>query len=94
MHGADVIGHRIEDQLHSPPMQRVGQMAQVSHGAEMGVGAIEIRRAVAVVGLGSAIVVIHGRSPQGGDAELLEIVKMLLNSAKIPAMPAAREIPL
>ena len=89
MHSAHVIGYGIEDHLHAAVMQSVRQTG-AGRPCEPKCGSVlvEVGRAVAVVSLGAAIVVVYRRGPEGGDAELLEIVEMLFDPAKIAAMPA------
>ena len=69
-------------------------MTQVRHRAEVRIGAVEIGRAVAVVRLGPAIVVIDRRCPERSDTELLQIIQVLLDAAKVASVPAARLLAL
>src|ERR1700690_970647 len=60
----------------------------------MRIDPVHISGSVSVIALGLTQVCIHGSNPNGGEAELLNIVQMLADTAKIASMPAARLCPL
>jgi hypothetical protein len=86
--GADVIGHAIEDELHVARVQSGCEGLEVVEVAEVLVNAIEVGSAVAVIAL-RLVILFDGGDPDGGDAELLEVVEMLRDAAQVSAMPAA-----
>ena len=87
---AKMIGHQVDDQLHAPCVQRVGKMAVIVQRSEVRIDSVEIGGRIAVIGLGHCAVRCDGRGPQRCDAQLVQIIQMLLDAGQVAAMPSAR----
>ena len=87
MEWAHVVRHGIQHQLHTAGMQSLGQLLQIAHRSIVLVHGVVVGGMVAVVRLGS-VVLIYGCGPNSGRADLLQIVEVLLDAAEIAAVPA------
>ena len=82
---ANVIGDRVEENLHAPFMRSGHEIFVVCKSSQMRIDGIKIYRAVSVVILCGPIL-HHWREPQSRDSQLLQIGKVILNSTQIAAM--------
>ncbi len=83
---ADVVGDVVEDELHAAAVELGGEMAVGSESAEAGLDRVHIGGAVAVVVAGPGVVLQDGREPDGGDAELLEVVEVIDDALEVAAV--------
>jgi hypothetical protein len=91
MRRADMIWHSIEHKFHASRVHGIDQALEIVHRAEMRIGPVHIRGAVAVVCAAAAAVVVRRRDPDAGNAKLLQIVEVIFYAFEVTAMPAAGE---
>src|SRR2546430_4439670 len=85
---ANVIGDRVEKNLHAPFVRSGDEIFVVVESSQMWIDGIEIYRAVSVVIVGGSV--FHDRrQPERRDAKILQIVQMVPDAAEIASVPCA-----
>src|SRR5258706_5970941 len=85
---ANVIGDRVEENLHAPLMRSGYEILVVFESSQMWIDGIEIYRAVSVVIVGGSV--FHDRcQPKRRDTKILQIVQMVPDAAEIASVPCA-----
>ena len=90
--GTAVVGHDVLDELDTLLMSGGHQRAVQFVGAVAGVDLIVVRTGIAVVGIGRLVVEGDGRRPDGGDAEVGQIVQMIHDALEVSAVTSAGEL--
>ncbi len=101
MIGAGVVRHLILDHLQAEAVRRFHQLAVLGEVAEVLVHGVEVHRAVTVVvGDGGAVValalvevihvVVDGRGPDRGDAEVLQVGQAVDDPLQVATVVVAR----
>ena len=99
--GAGVVRHLVLDHLQSEAVRRVHQLPVLGEVAEVLVHGVEVHRAVTVVvGDGGAVValalvevvhvVVDGRGPDRGDAEVLQVGQAVDDPLQVATVVVAR----
>src|SRR5258706_4068314 len=85
---ANVIGDRVEENLHVPLMRSGYEILVVIESSQMRIDGIKIHRAVSVVIVGGSV--FHDRcQPKRRDTKILQIVQMVPDAAEIASVPCA-----
>src|SRR5882724_8903737 len=85
---ANVIGDRVEENLHVPLMRSGYEILVVIESSQMRIDGIKIHRAVSVVIVGGSV--FHDRcQPKRRDTKILQIVQMVADAAEIASVPCA-----
>src|SRR5229473_4531561 len=85
---ANVIGNRVEENLHVPLMRSGHEISVVIKSSQMRIDGIKIYRAVSVVIVGGSV--FHDRcQPKCCDAKILQIVQMVPDATEIASVPCA-----
>src|SRR6266850_7229262 len=85
---ANVIGDRVEENLHAPLMRSGYEIFVVIKSSQMWIDGVKIYRAVSVVIVGGSV--FHDRcQPKCRDAKILQIVQMVPDAAEIASVPCA-----
>ncbi len=75
-----VVDHELGDDTQAPPLGFVHEAAEVAHVAELRVDIAVVGNVIAVVAPGAGI---EGQQPQGGDAEVAQIVEPLGQAGEV-----------
>src|SRR5579875_199814 len=87
---ADMICHKVENDLHSALMSLGYQVLQISQSSKMRVDCVFVHGAIAVIVLGGVAVVGDNRSePQRGHTQPLQVIQMLLDALQIASVIGA-----
>src|SRR5882672_8199380 len=85
---ANVIGDRVEENLHAPLMRSGYEILVVFESPQMWIDCIKIHRAVSVVIVSGSV--FHDRcQPKCRNAEILQIVQMVPDATEIASVPCA-----
>src|SRR5580658_5641875 len=80
---SDMIWHSVEHNFHPVIVDGASEVLVISKGAEVRIGRIHIGRAISVIGLRCAGVVVDRSGPDGCYTEVLEIIEVLLDAAEV-----------
>ena len=87
--GAAVVGHDVHDDLEVPLVRLGDELLVEGVVTETGIYLVVVRRGITVVGTPAVVVKQQGGVPNGGGAEVGDIVQMVDDALQVASVAAA-----